>query len=70
MLRTDNPLGNTGRARAPGYAMADVNAAHRFSTWLDATLKIQNVGNFYRNDVQPSNPVAGRQSQLGFRAKL
>jgi outer membrane receptor protein involved in Fe transport len=52
------------------YAMADVNASHRLSARVEGVLRIQNIGDFYRNDTYAPSATMGRRSSLGFRIRL
>lgn len=61
--------GGIYRSRDAGYAMADLNAAHRFSSHMDATLQISNVGNYYQNDYVAVAGAIGRQTRAGLRVR-
>jgi len=53
----------------PSYVMADLNAAHRLASYVDGTLQIQNLSNYYRPDAGAYSTVIGRQSKLGLRIR-
>lgn len=57
-------------ATSPGYAMADLNASHRFSTRVEGVLQIQNLTDFYRNDNNASFASMGRYSKAGVRIRM
>jgi outer membrane receptor protein involved in Fe transport len=60
-----------GRPIAPGYAMADLNAAHRFSRTVEGLIQVNNLANFYRTDnYDRAYAVMGRQTKAGLRVKL
>lgn len=50
-----------------GYATADLNLAHKFSSLVDATFQINNITNYYQNDFSAAYSTIGRQSQTGLR---
>lgn len=58
------------RSMSSGYATADLNATHRFSSRIDATLQINNLTNYYENDFSIAYATIGRQSRLGFRWRI
>jgi len=51
----------------PGYATADLNAAHRFSSVIEGIVQVHNLTNYFTHDVGYSNASMGRESNLGFR---
>jgi outer membrane receptor protein involved in Fe transport len=53
-----------------GYLMADLNATHRWSSNIEGVLQIQNLADFYRQDVSLKYPSIGRQTRVGFRIRL
>lgn len=58
------------RPLGPGYAMADLNATHRFTSRVDALLQITNLTDYYQNDYDASYATMGRQSRVGFRLRM
>lgn len=59
----------TRMARRQGYAMADLNASHRFSSNVEGVLQVQNLADYYRSDYTPLSPVLGRQTKFGMRVR-
>lgn len=55
--------------RGPGYAIADLNVTRHVSSHLDALLQIQNLTDFYQNDVNVGVASIGRQTKLGARIR-
>jgi outer membrane receptor protein involved in Fe transport len=53
-----------------GYAMADVTASHRFSSWAEGVLQVRNLADYYANDFDAEWPVLGRQTMFGLRIRL
>jgi len=52
------------------YTMANLNASHRFSSLIEGILQLQNLTNFYQNDLTAAQVVMGRQTKLGARLRL
>jgi len=52
-----------------GYALADVNAAHRFTGTVEGLLQVQNLANSYRHERDPLNATLGRQTKAGVRLR-
>jgi outer membrane receptor protein involved in Fe transport len=52
-----------------GYALADLNASHRFSPRIEAVLQVQNLADRYVNDYSASYATMGRQTKLGLRIR-
>lgn len=58
------------RSIGAGYATAAFNATHRFGERLDATLNIENLTNYYQNDLSADLATVGRQTRLGIRWRV
>lgn len=58
------------RQMAAGYTMADLNAAHRFSRNVEATLQVWNLTDYYQNDALGTYAAIGRQTKAGLRIRL
>lgn len=63
-------LPETYRPLGKGYAMADFNASHKLSKNVEVTLQVQNLTDYYRNDMSSDYASIGRQSKLGFRWRM
>jgi outer membrane receptor protein involved in Fe transport len=61
---------NGYRSLGPGYTMADLNATRRFTSHVDATLHVQNLADFYQNDISLRDPTAGRTTRAGLRMRF
>jgi outer membrane receptor protein involved in Fe transport len=68
VVRMAVPSGYLGKS--PGYTMSDLNAAYHLGRRFDATLQINNLTDFYRNDYGAAYVVPGRQSRVGLRLRL
>lgn len=55
------------RPLGAGYATADLNATHQFSSRVDATFQVNNLTDYYQNDYNASFATIGRQTKLGLR---
>ena len=55
---------------SPRYVMADLNATRQLTTHIDALFQVQNLTNFYQNDVIWVATELGRQTKLGFRIRM
>lgn len=58
------------RPMEAGYATADLNASHRFSSRLDGTLQIKNLTDYYANDFSANYATAGRETKAGLRMRF
>ncbi len=58
------------RPLGPGYATADFNGTHRFTSNMDALLQITNLTNYYQNDFAAAYASAGRQTRAGVRIRM
>jgi outer membrane receptor protein involved in Fe transport len=58
------------RALGTGYMIADVNAAHRLSPKIDMTLQVNNLADYYQNDLSALYASPGRQMRGGLRIRL
>jgi outer membrane receptor protein involved in Fe transport len=54
----------------PGYALADLNIAHRLNRQTEAILQVQNLTDRYRNDYWAQYATLGRQIKAGARVQL
>jgi len=54
----------------PSYALADLNASHRFSARLEGVLQVQNLANYYVADAWAIYASMGRQTKAGLRLRL
>jgi len=54
----------------PSYTLADLNAAHRFTSTVEGVLQMQNVGNYYQNDESAYAATLGRQTKVGLRVRF
>lgn len=52
------------------YVLADLTAAHRFSSHVEGLLQVQNLADRYKNDYSALYVTMGRQTKMGFRVKL
>lgn len=57
------------RPLAAGYATADLDAARRFSSRLEAVLHVTNITDYYQNDFGADYAAAGRVSRVGLRLR-
>jgi len=55
--------------RTQPIVQVDLDATQRFTSHLEGTIHVLNLGNGYETDLDAHNPVAGRQTQLGFRIR-
>ncbi len=69
-LRTRFNMPTGYRSIGKGYATADLNAAQRFSSRMDATLQVTNLTNHYQNDYSVEYATIGRQTRAGLRIKM
>jgi outer membrane receptor protein involved in Fe transport len=57
------------RVAGVGYMTADLNSAYRFSTRVDGTLQVMNLGDYYPNDYSMQYATAGRATRAGIRVR-
>jgi outer membrane receptor protein involved in Fe transport len=50
--------------------LADLNASYRFGRNVEGVLNVQNLTDFYINEVEGANPTMGRQVRVGARCRL
>jgi outer membrane receptor protein involved in Fe transport len=58
------------RPLGPSHATADFNAAQRISSSIEAILQVQNLANYYQEDIDITLPAMGRQSKVGVRLRF
>jgi outer membrane receptor protein involved in Fe transport len=51
------------------YVLADLNASYRFGRSVEGVLNVQNLGDFYLNEIEGANPTMGRQVKAGVRCR-
>lgn len=54
----------------PGYAMADLAVSHRFLSWVEGVLQVQNITDRYVNDYTAGYATMGRQVKAGARLRV
>lgn len=73
-LDNNNPrkqgLPSLYRSTGSGYATADLNASHRFSSLCEGIVQVQNLTNYYQNDYRINEAVIGRQTKAGIRIRM
>lgn len=67
--RMQTPLSQIYRPLGSGYATADLNATHRFSSQIDAILQVTNLTDYYQNDRNVQFASPGRSSRVGVRVR-
>lgn len=65
-LMSTIPYVNFGGA----YAIADLNAVHRFSGKVEGVLQVQNLMNYYESDFLEDAATMGRQTKIGMRIRM
>jgi outer membrane receptor protein involved in Fe transport len=58
------------RALGPKHVTADLNAAQRFTAGIEGIVQVQNLTNYYQEDIDVAFPTIGRQSKIGVRVKF
>jgi outer membrane receptor for ferrienterochelin and colicin len=63
-FRMDDPR---AKKIGTGYATADINVLHRFTSRIEGIVRVQNVADHYRNDQRADFTTLGRQTKAGVR---
>jgi len=58
------------RSLGPKHATADINASYRFTPAIEALAQIQNIADYYQEDVDVGIATIGRQSKVGVRVRF
>jgi outer membrane cobalamin receptor len=58
------------RALGPKHVTADFNAAQRFTSGIEAIVQVQNLTDYYQEDIDIALPAMGRQSKVGVRVRF
>jgi hypothetical protein len=53
-----------------GYATAEFNGSHRFSSKIDGVVQMLNLTNWYGNDASAQYAAIGRQTKVGVRMRF
>lgn len=57
------------RSLGKGYAIADLNATHRFGSRIEGVFQVANLANYYQNDFSAEFAAIGRQTRAGIRIR-